>query len=111
MSISNASKKAPRPEDVPAPGLSDLAVESNLRAAGVPFTVSVDRRGRRALGAVFPVQQAASEAEWEAELKDLSRQQGLDADGHSEERQRARERQEEPVADPATTTRTLRRRG
>lgn len=111
MSISNASKKAPRPEDVPAPGLSDLSYESNLRAAGVPFTTTIDRQGRRCLGAVFCKPQAASEAEWEASLADLSRQQGLDADGHSLERQRARGREDQPTADAATTTRTLVRRG
>ena len=109
MSISNASRKAPAPEDIPSPNLSDVVFESGLRAAGVLFTVSLDRQGRRTLGGVFP-QQSADPATWEADLADLSRVQGLDQEGHSLERQQAaRGRPDEPTANPATTSRTLRR--
>jgi hypothetical protein len=72
--------------------------------------VSISRKdGSRTLGAIFP--ETASLDDWEAQLAGLSEAQGLDADGHSRERQQARGREDEPVADGPTITRTLQRRG
>jgi hypothetical protein len=107
MSYSNASRRAVAVEDVPAPNLDDIRFETNLKRSGRNYTVSVDRRtGRRTLGVIYP--REVSEGAWESSLADLSRTQGLSAEGHSVE---ARQRREKPVADPATTTRTLARRG
>lgn len=108
MSYSNAHRRAVAVEDVPKPGLSDLAFESNLRRASRPFSVTLDRgTGKRTLGAVFPTPVRDADA-WESTLGDLSREQGLSPEGHSVEA--ARGRREEPTADPQTTTRTLQRR-
>jgi hypothetical protein len=110
MSYSNASRRAPAHEDVPAPSVSDLRFEMSLRRANKNFTVSVDRRtGERCLGVLFPAEVGADE--WEGSLDALTREQGL-VDGRSlETQQQTRGRQDEPTADPATTTRTLARRG
>ena len=108
MSIRNAHAKAPSPDEIPSPSLSDFAFENGLRAAGRNYSVTLNRRtGRRDLGIIFPL--AVDADEWESQLTDLSVEQGLDLEGHSLERQQARGRQDEPTADPATTSRTLRR--
>lgn len=110
MSEQNAHKKSFKREDVPGPDLRDLAFEHSLRRGNVQHTISMNRQGERCIGGIFP-KQAKSEAEWEAELKDLSRQQGLSDEGHSLETIQARGRQDQPTASSKITSRTLRRRG